>query len=322
MAPSSARLAIVVPCYNEESVLPVMAPYFLEKLSQLMEAGLCDADSRIVFVDDGSRDSTWSIISTLAHDNEAIEGVKLSCNRGHQNALLCGLMQAKDSFDVTISIDCDGQDSLDAMDEMLARYHEGYDVVYGVRSSRETDTWFKRTTAQGFYKVLSLMGVDSVYNHADYRLLSKRALDYFSDYHETNLFLRGMVPLVGFKSTSVEYSRAERVAGESHYPLSKMIHLAIDGITSLSIEPIHMVMRLGMLFCFVGLLGLIIAAIMKTNSLLPFMVLLLMLFSGLNFVALGIIGEYVGKSYLEIKHRPRWIVETSTLGPINRDNFQ
>ena len=297
-----------------------MAPNFLKKLAQLVESGLCGQDSRIVFVDDGSRDSTWNIISTLANDFEAIEGIKLSRNRGHQNALLCGLMQAKDYFDVTISIDCDGQDSLDAMDAMLAHYNEGCDVVYGVRSSRETDTWFKRTTAQGFYKVLSLMGVDSVYNHADYRLLSKRALDHFSDYHETNLFLRGMVPLIGFKSACVEYSRAERVAGESHYPLSKMIHLAVDGITSLSIEPIHMVMRLGMLFCFVGLLGLVITSIMRVESVIIFMALLLMLFSGINIVALSVIGVYVGKSYLEIKQRPRWIVETSTLGAINKDD--
>ena len=227
-------LYIVIPCYNEEAVLPITAPLFLKKLQDLIAAGKISDDSRVLFVNDGSRDETWNIICSLARQDAHFIGISQSRNRGHQNAVLAGLMEAKDRSDITISIDCDGQDDLNAMDEMVERYLEGYEVVYGVRSSRETDTFFKRFTAQSFYKLLSAMGAEVVYNHADYRLMSARVLKEFANFHEVNLFLRGLVPLVGFRSTTVTYSRAERLAGESHYPLKKMLALAIDGITSLS----------------------------------------------------------------------------------------
>ena len=229
-------LWIVIPCYNEEAVLPITAPMFLDKITQLAREGLIAQESRILFVNDGSKDTTWQIIQSLAGEDPHYLGISQSRNRGHQNAVLAGLMEAKEHCDITISIDCDGQDDLNAMDEMVERYLEGYEVVYGVRSSRETDTFFKRFTAQSYYKLLSSMGVEIVYNHADYRLVSSRVLQHFADFKEVNLFLRGLFPLVGFKSTAVYYERAERIAGESHYPLSKMIMLAIDGITSLSIK--------------------------------------------------------------------------------------
>lgn len=317
------RLALVIPCYNEREVLPLMGPRFVEKLRQLVGKGLCGKGSSVVFVNDGSSDDTWQIILKLHSEYPEVEGVCLSRNRGHQNALLCGLHQvALEGFDASISIDCDGQDSLDAMDEMLERYAEGFEVVYGVRSSRETDTWFKRTTAQGFYKLLSSMGVECVYNHADYRLLSLQAMRALCSYSEVNLFLRGMVPLVGYRSTQVEYARAERVAGESHYPLSKMIHLAVDGITSLSIEPIRLITKTGLATVAFALLLLLIgvtpfgkALASATSRLL----LTLFLLCGAQLVAIGVVGEYVGKAYMETKSRPRWVVSESTLGKIAWD---
>ena len=227
-------LYIVIPCYNEEAVLPVTAPLFLNKVKELAAAGKISEESRVLFVNDGSRDDTWKIIKDLAKRDPHYLGISQSRNRGHQNAVLAGLMEARDSCDITISIDCDGQDDINAMDEMVDAYLQGFDVVYGVRSSRETDTFFKRFTAESFYKFLAAMGAEVVFNHADYRLISARVLKEFANFHEVNLFLRGMIPLVGFKSTSVSYSRAERLAGESHSPLKKMIALAVDGITSLS----------------------------------------------------------------------------------------
>ena len=228
-------LYIVIPCYNEQAVLPVTAPLFLEKIKSLAAAGNISEESRVLFVNDGSRDDTWKIIKGLSKEDPHYLGISQSRNRGHQNAVLAGLMEARDRCDITISIDCDGQDDINAMDEMVDAYLNGYDVVYGVRSSRETDSFFKRFTAQSFYKLLSAMGAEVVYNHADYRLMSARVLKEFANFKEVNLYLRGLVPLVGFRSTTVSYSRAERIAGESHYPLKKLLGLAIDGITSLSV---------------------------------------------------------------------------------------
>ena len=245
-------LWIIIPCYNEQEVLPVTAPMFLDKLQYLVTSGRVDKESRILFVNDGSKDRTWEIISELAEKDSRFLGISQSRNRGHQNALVAGMMEAADRCDITITIDCDGQDDLGAMDEMVDRYLDGCEIVYGVRSDRDTDTWFKRTTAQGYYKVLGNLGAEVVYNHADYRLVSSRVLREFANFQEVNLYLRGMFPLVGFKSTSVYYSRKERMAGESHYPLTKMIALAFDGITSLSIKPIHLITGIGI---FVALIS-------------------------------------------------------------------
>lgn len=313
---STPTLFIVIPCYNEEEVLPITAPMFLNKLLSLVQAGKIAGSSRIMFVNDGSRDRTWEIISELSRSDEHYIGISQSRNRGHQNAVLAGLMEARGKCDITISVDCDGQDDINAMDKMVDAYADGYDVVYGVRSSRETDTFFKRSTAQGFYKFLSLMGAEVVYNHADYRLISARALDALSEFHEVNLFLRGMVPLVGFKSTSVEYSRSERIAGESKYPLKKMIALAVDGITSLSVKPLRMIMSFGLtvaLISFIGVIWAIVSAICggtvagwaSTTCIVCFV-------GGVQLICMGIIGEYVGKIYMETKARPRYIISAKT----------
>ena len=240
-----AVLYMVIPCYNEEEVLPVTSGLFLEELQLLIEKEKISEESRILFVNDGSKDRTWEIIEELARENPHFIGICQSRNRGHQNAVLAGLMEAKDVSDITISIDCDGQDDIATMEAMVDAYYDGAEVVYGVRSSRDTDTFFKRFTAQAFYKVLMRMGVETVYNHADYRLISARVLKEFAGFKEVNLFLRGMIPLVGFKSTSVFYERHERIAGESHYPLAKMVNLAIDGITSLSVKPLRLISGLG-----------------------------------------------------------------------------
>lgn len=313
---STPTLFIVIPCYNEEEVLPITAPMFLNKLLSLVHEGKIADASRIMFVNDGSRDRTWEIISELSRSDEHYIGISQSRNRGHQNAVLAGLMEARGKCDITISVDCDGQDDINAMDKMVDAYADGCDVVYGVRSSRETDTFFKRSTAQGFYKFLSLMGAEVVYNHADYRLISARALDALSEFHEVNLFLRGMVPLVGFKSTSVEYSRSERIAGESKYPLKKMIALAVDGITSLSVKPLRMIMSFGLtvaLISFIGVIWAIVAAICggtvagwaSTTCIVCFV-------GGVQLICMGIIGEYVGKIYMETKARPRYIISAKT----------
>ncbi len=310
------RLFIVIPCYNEEAVLPITAPMFLEKLRQLTEAGKIREDSRVLFVNDGSRDKTWSIIRDLAAQDEHCIGICQSRNRGHQNAVLAGLMEARDKCDITISIDCDGQDDINAMDEMVDAYLDGCEVVYGVRSSRETDTFFKRFTAQSFYKFLAMMGAEVVYNHADYRLISARVLNEFANFKEVNLFLRGLIPLVGFKSTSVSYSRAERLAGESHYPLKKMIGLAVDGITSLSVKPLQMIMGFGLFIAFVSFIGCIWALITalcgKAVAGWASMTCIICFVSGVQLICLGIIGEYIGKIYLETKQRPRYIISERT----------
>ena len=309
-------LYIVVPCYNEEQVLPITAPEFAAKLSSLEAAGKISHDSRVLFVDDGSKDSTWEIISRLASENAALTGIRLSRNRGHQNALLAGLMEAKDKCDITISIDCDGQDDLNAMDAMVDEFLNGCEIVYGVRSSRKTDSFFKRTTARGFYKFLRAMGVDTVYDHADYRLVSAKALNAFAEFKEVHLFLRGMFPLVGFRSTCVAYERRERLAGKSHYPLRKMLALALDGITSLSTRPLHMITGLGSLIAILSFLGVIWSVIVALmgNSVPGWAstVCIVCFIGGIQLICLGVIGAYVGKIYMEVKSRPRYIVSERT----------
>lgn len=310
------RLYIVVPCYNEQEVLPITAPMFLDKLGQLAAAGKISGDSRLLLVDDGSKDGTWGIISELSAADQRCIGIRQSRNRGHQNAVLAGLMEAKEHCDITISIDCDGQDDINAMDRMVDEYLGGCEVVYGVRSERRTDSFFKRTTAQGFYKFLSAMGAEVVYNHADYRLISSRVLQELADFKEVNLFLRGMVPLVGFKSTSVEYARAERIAGESKYPLRKMLSLAADGITSLSVKPLRLIMSFGIIVAFLSFIGVIWAVVSalcgSTVSGWASMTCIICFVSGAQLICLGIIGEYIGKIYMETKQRPRYIISERT----------
>ena len=309
-------LYIVIPCYNEEKVLPITAPMFRDKILELVEAGKVSEESRVLFVNDGSKDKTWEIIHGLAKQDKYYTGVSLSRNRGHQNALLAGLMEAKSKCDITISIDCDGQDDINAMNAMVEEYLNGAEIVYGVRSKRDTDTFFKRFTAEGFYKVMKWMGADTVFNHADYRLVSAKALEAFSDFKEVNIFLRGMFPLVGFKSTCVYYERHERIAGESHYPLKKMLALAFDGITSLSIKPIRMITGLGVAISIVAFLLIIYALVSYftgnvvsgwASSLIATCFL-----GGIQLISLGVIGEYVGKIYMETKARPRFIIGERT----------
>ena len=312
----SCRLYIIIPCYNEEQVLPITAPEFLSKLNTLIESGNISDDSRIMFVNDGSKDLTWQIIKDLAEQDAHYIGISQSRNRGHQNAVLAGLMEAKERCDITISIDCDGQDDINAMDEMVEQYVQGYEVVYGVRSKRDTDTFFKRFTAETFYKLLNCMGVEAVFNHADYRLISARVLQEFAKFHEVNLFLRGMVPLVGFPSTKVYYERHERIAGESHYPLSKMLSLAFDGITSLSIKPIRMITSFGFMVTVLSMIAIIWAIVTwiagKTVSGWASLICIVCFFGGAILMSLGIIGEYVGKAYIETKARPRYIISERT----------
>ena len=309
-------LWIVIPCYNEEAVLPVTAPMFLDKINQLIAAGKIGDASRILFVNDGSKDKTWEIICNLAEANEHYIGICQSRNRGHQNAVLAGLMEAKQYCDITISIDCDGQDDINAMDEMVEHYLAGSEVVYGVRSKRDTDTFFKRFTAEGFYKLLNMMGAEVVFNHADYRLISSRVLEEFANFHEVNIFLRGMIPLVGFKSSSVYYEHHERLAGESHYPLSKMLALAFDGITSLSVKPITLIATMGVAFGLVGFAGLIWAIITACmgNSVAGWAstVSIICFLGGIQLFSLGVIGQYIGKIYMETKQRPRYIISERT----------
>ena len=318
-------LYIVIPCYNEQEVLPITAPMFLQKLADLTAAGKISPESRVLFVNDGSKDRTWEIICDLAARDPHYAGICQSRNRGHQNAVLAGLMEAKSRCDITISIDCDGQDDINAMDAMVDAYRDGCDVVYGVRSKRETDTFFKRFTAESFYKILNAMGAEVVFNHADYRLMSARVLEEFARFREVNLFLRGMVPLVGFKSTCVTYERHERIAGESHYPLSKMLALAFDGITSLSIKPIRFITGFGVfvaLVSFIGVLWAVIeAALGLTVSGWASMTSIICFVSGVQLICLGVIGEYIGKIYLESKHRPRYIISDTTpnFGEIKED---
>lgn len=309
-------LYIVIPCYNEQEVLPVTAPMFLQKINDLYIDGKISEHSRILFVNDGSKDNTWDIITQLSQIDENYCGISLSRNRGHQNALLAGLMEAKGKCDISISVDCDGQDDIDAIDKMVDEYLSGSEIVYGVRSDRKTDTAFKRGTAQFFYKMMRSMGVDMVYNHADYRLMSKRAIESLSQFKEVNLFLRGLVPMVGFKYSCVEYSRKERLAGKSKYPLKKMLSFAIDGITSLSVKPIRLITALGFIVSALSIIGIIwsvvsafmnitVAGWASTVSIICFL-------GGAQLLSLGVIGEYIGKIYLEVKGRPRYIIDKKT----------
>ncbi|WP_066649170.1 glycosyltransferase family 2 protein [Christensenella timonensis] len=308
------KLYIVVPCYNEEAVLHETTKRLTDKLTRMIGAGLVAQDSRIMYVNDGSKDRTWEIIEELHRENPYVLGVKLSRNRGHQNALLAGLMTAKDMCDVTISMDADLQDDIEVLDEFMRKYQEGCDIVYGVRSNRDTDTGFKRNTAQAFYKILKFFGVDAVYNHADYRLMSRRALEGLSEFGEVNLFLRGIVPQIGYKTAAVEYSRGERFAGESKYPLKKMVSFAFDGITSFSIKPIRMITVVGLVIFVVSLVmliySLVVNALGNTATGWTSMIMSIWLLGGLQLLAIGIIGEYVGKAYMETKKRPKYIIET------------
>ena len=312
----SIRLCIVIPCYNEEEVLPLTAPMFREELQRLMEDTQVSSDSRILFVDDGSSDRTWEIIQNLASQDLCFMGIRQSRNRGHQSSVLAGLMEAMPDFDITISIDCDGQDDLHAMEEMVKAYEKGCEVVYGVRSDRSSDSVFKRGTAQGFYRFMKLLGADVVYNHADYRLVSSKVLREFANFEEVNLFLRGMIPLVGFPSTCVYYERHERLAGKSHYPLKKMLKLAFDGITSLSVKPIRMITGLGILVALVSFIGVIWSVVEfflgQTVSGWASTTSIICLVSGVQLISLGVIGEYIGKIYLETKKRPRYIISERT----------
>lgn len=309
-------LYIVIPCYNEEKVLPVTSGMFAEKLKSLISADIISDDSRIMFVNDGSRDGTWDIITELSKKEKYFTGISLSRNRGHQNALLAGLFEAEPLCDITVSIDCDGQDDINAIDSMVREYLDGAEIVYGVRSSRETDTFFKRTSAQCFYRFMNRMGANVVYNHADYRLLSAKVIKELENFKEVNIFLRGMIPLVGFKSTCVYYERRERLAGESHYPLKKMISLALDGITSLSTKPIRIITVFGFIIALLSLIGIIWSVITfalgKTVAGWASLVTIIFFFSGIQLLSLGVIGEYIGKIYLETKARPRFIIEKRT----------
>lgn len=305
-------LYVVVPCYNEEEVLKETTKRLKEKLSYLIKEKKISDKSKVMYVNDGSKDRTWEIIKETNKKDKMFTGISLSRNRGHQNALLAGLMTAKNYADVVISMDADLQDDINAIDEMLDKYYSGCEIVYGVRSSRKKDSWFKKTTAQGFYKFMKCMGVEVVYNHADYRLTSKRVLDAFEDYKEVNLFLRGMFPLVGFKSDVVYYERKERFAGESKYPLKKMLNFAWDGITSFSVRPIRLILNLGIIMFIVSLLILIYSLVVKllgrTVDGWTFIVCSIWLVSGVQMLSLGIIGEYIGKVYSETKGRPRFII--------------
>ena len=305
-------LYLVIPCYNEEQVLPLTSGKFKGKLEELIEAGKISGKSRVMFVNDGSKDSTWDILSSLCEEDEKYCAISLAHNRGHQNALIAGLMEAKKFADITISLDCDGQDDINAITQMVDEYAKGSEIVFGVRNDRSTDTWFKRTTAQSYYKFLRGMGVDIIPDHADYRLMSSRVLNALEGYGEVNLFLRGIIPQLGFKQSVVYYSRAEREAGTTHYPLSKMVSLAVDGVTSFSVRPLRLITVLGMIVALLSFIGIIYVLVSvftgyyvdgwaSTTCIICFV-------SGIQMISLGVIGEYVGKIYLETKQRPRYFV--------------
>ncbi len=317
-------LYLVIPCYNEEEVLHETAKRLLEKFNTMITNELISDKSKILFVNDGSKDTTWNIIEELHSQNNIFSGINLSRNRGHQNALLAGLMTAKDYSDMTISLDADLQDDVEVLDKFLAQYYDGSDIVYGVRSSRQTDTFFKRTTALAFYKLMNILGVNMVYNHADYRLMSKRALESLSEYKEVNLFLRGMIPLIGYKYSVVEYERHERFAGESKYPLKKMIAFALDGITSLSIKPIRIITGIGFTIFFISVIALIYSLVVKflgnTVTGWTSLTLSIWMLGGIQLLSLGVIGEYVGKMYNETKQRPRFIIADKLIDPDKKEN--
>ena len=313
---SADVLYLVVPCYNEQETLPLTVPQFTEKLAALHAAGRISDASRVLLVDDGSKDATWEIITTLSADSVWVEGARLSRNRGHQNALLAGLMTAKDRADVTVSLDCDGQDDINAVDKMLDEYEAGCDIVYGVRTDRSTDTAFKRGSARLFYRFCRLMGVESVYDHADYRLMSRRAIEGLAEFNEVNLYLRGLVPLVGYRTATVAYDRTPRVAGKTHYPLGRMLALAVDGITSLSTRPLKLITGLG-LGVFVVSLGMILWSILRhfggaTVSGWSSLMCVTLFLGGVQLLCVGVLGEYVGKIYAEVKRRPRYILQETT----------
>ena len=305
-------LYLVIPCYNEEQVLPLTSGKFMGKLAELAEAGKISGKSRVMFVNDGSKDGTWDIISSLCKEDERYSAISLSRNRGHQNALIAGLMEAKKHADITISMDCDGQDDINAIGQMVDEYLKGSEIVFGVRNDRSSDTWFKRSTARSYYRFLRGMGVDVIPDHADYRLMSARVLDALEGYSEVNLFLRGIIPQLGFKQSVVYYSRAEREAGKTHYPFSKMASLAVDGVTSFSVTPLRIITLMGIIVAFLSFVGIIYALVSfitgyyvdgwaSTTCIICFV-------SGIQMISLGVIGEYIGKIYLETKHRPRYIV--------------
>lgn len=307
------KLYMVIPCYNEQEVLPETSKRLKEKLSTLVKAGKIDPESRIIFVNDGSKDRTWEIIRRLHEEDPVFGGVNLSRNRGHQNALLAGLMTVKDHADMAISMDADLQDDINAIDEMVEKYLNGTDIVYGVRSSRAKDTFFKKATAEGFYKLMNIMGVNTVFNHADYRLMSKRALEGLAEFREVNLFLRGIVPMIGYSTDVVYYERGERFAGESKYPLGKMLSFAIEGITSLSTKPIRMITFLGF-FIFLVSIGILIYSLVRHfmgATIVGWTTLMVSVWAigGLILLSLGVVGEYIGKIYLETKARPRFLIE-------------
>ena len=305
-------LYLVIPCYNEEEVLTETTKQLKEKMQKLIKNKKISPKSKVMYVNDGSKDKTWELIKEIKEKENLFTGITLSRNRGHQNALLGGLMTAKNYADIIISMDADLQDDINAIDEMIEKYYEGYDIVYGVRSARKKDTWFKKTTAEGFYKVMKALGVDIVYNHADYRLTSKRVLEEFANFKEVNLFLRGMFPLVGYKSDIVYYERNERFAGESKYPLKKMLNFAWDGITSFSVKPLRFICTLGFSILFVSILIMIYSIVQKilgnTVEGWTFLSISIWFIGGLQMISIGIIGEYIGKMYNETKQRPRYII--------------
>lgn len=305
-------LYMVIPCYNEEEVLPETTKRLEKKLGDLIKKKVISEKSKVMYVNDGSKDKTWELIKKINKDNSMFTGICLSRNRGHQNALVAGLLTAKEYADVVISMDADLQDDINAIDEMLEKYYDGCDIVYGVRSARKTDTFFKRVTAEGFYKFMQMMGVDVVYNHADYRLTSKKVLNNFQDYKEVNLFLRGIFPLIGYKSDKVYYERAERFAGESKYPLKKMLNFAWDGITSFSVKPLRLICTLGFVILFISIVIMIYSLVRKISGNTidgwTFLNISIWFIGGLQMISLGVIGEYVGKMYNETKARPRFII--------------
>lgn len=310
------KLAIVIPCYNEEDVLPITSELFRNQLIHMIGEKKISEDSFILFVNDGSKDSTWEIIKNLASTDNCFRGISQSRNRGHQNTLLAGLMEVIEDCDITISIDCDGQDDITAMSRMVYEYLNGAEIVYGVRSKRNTDPFFKRLTAESFYKLLRLMGAEVIFNHADYRLVSTKVLKEFANFKEVNIYLRGMFPLVGFKSTSVYYERTERIAGKSHYSYLKLLHLAIEGITSLSVTPIRFITGLGTIISVLSFIGIICSVIQffshQTTTEWACAVSIICFVCGIQLVCLGILGEYIGKIYLETKKRPRFIISERT----------
>ncbi len=315
---TTPTLCIVCPCYNEQDVLPITVPLFLDEIDGLVHQGKISEESMLLLVNDGSKDETWRIIRDWSRRDARVQGISLARNRGHQPALLAGLMEARKHADIAVSIDCDGQDDIAAMEHMVDAYLDGCDIVYGVRSDRSSDSLFKRSTAELFYRFLNVMGVECVFNHADYRLMSRRALDALSEYGEANLFLRGIVPLIGLHSTCVEYVRHERIAGQSHYPLKKMLALALDGITSFSIKPIRLITAFGCIASVLSFIGVIwafaSAVVGKTVSGWASLACIVCFMGGIQLLSLGVIGEYVGKTYLEAKRRPRYFVGEKTEG--------